>query len=243
MTAKPHKALVIGATGYTGRAIVPALRQRGVDTVAHVRSGSSGLQSLQALCAEVGARCVSTSWDQEAIHALFDREQPSVVFALLGTTRSKMREAQRAGEADDAVDYMAIDYGLTHRAFEASEQLEHPPRFVYLSAMGVGPGSRSAYMKARWAMEKVLRESSASWTIAQPGFITGPDREESRPMERIGATVFDGVLRTLGALGAKQLKHKYLSLDAQGLAEGLVHWGLDPAGHQRVVGTSELRRS
>ena len=197
---------------------------------------------MRALCESTQAEIVVSPWDASAIGALCQQIVPTVVFACLGTTRAKMREAKRQGHEAASAGYEAIDYGLTVMALDAVRDQTPPPRFVYLSAMGVKASSRNAYMAIRWRAEEAVRTSGVPYTIARPGFITGSDREESRPLERVAAVTSDGLLSVLGAFGARRLRRRYTSLDATSLAEGLLHWALAEEGLDRVVENEELRR-
>jgi hypothetical protein len=80
------------------------------------------------------------------------------------------------------------------------------------------------------------------YVIARPSFITGPDRRESRPGERIAAKVTDRVLALAGHLGAASLRDRYVSMSARTLARALVAFAFDEAESELVVETEELRR-
>ena len=127
---------------------------------------------------------------------------------------------------------MLIDAGIA---------LSTPPRFVYLSALGVSENSLGAYMKARWKAEERLKKSSLPYTIIQPCFITGTDRQENRPLERMGAVIGDAVLSALSLVGGQTLKAKYESIDAKTLAQAMVRLGLDPAAENTIATSDSLR--
>jgi hypothetical protein len=86
---------------------------------------------------------------------------------------------------------------------------------VYLSAAGVRGDSGNASMRAR------------GLPIARPSFITGPDRDESRPLERVSAAVNDVMLATLSSPGASRLRDRYRSTDNTILAAALVRLAPD----------------
>jgi uncharacterized protein YbjT (DUF2867 family) len=234
-----NRAFVAGATGYTGRAVVEVLRGRGIDTIAHVRPDSSRLAEFTARFEGQGARVDSTPWEAEAIAQTLLREQPTIVFALLGTTRSRARSEGMAAQQA----YARVDFGLTKWLIDGAAKLEPRPRFVYLSAAGVRADATNAYVAARARCEAALRESDLPWTIARPSFITGSDRDENRPLERIGAAVGDGVLAFAGLLGGGRLRERYRSTDATTLAKGLVRVGLDPAFERKLAQSEDLRQS
>ena len=227
---------VAGATGYTGRHLVRLATERSDLRVhAHVRPDSPELTRWRDHFGVNGAKVDMTPWDEtrmaERIHAV----GPDVVFALLGTTRERGRRADHSD--DDATDetYEAVDYGLTSMLLAACRAAGHSPKFVYLSAMGVREGTRNTYLAARAKLEMELRESALPHVIARPAFVSGSDREERRPLERIAARATDTLLGALTALGLSQLEENYASLDGATLAHALLSLGLDP----RVQGVFE----
>ncbi len=231
------RAFVAGATGYTGRATVAALRERGIETVAHVRPDSPRLPEFRAQFEALGADVDVTPWEPEAMAASLRRWQPSLVFALLGTTRKRARgEGMAATQA-----YARVDYGLTRWLVDAAAACGSRPRFVYLSAIGVRPDARNPYFAARARAEAALRDSGLPWTIARPAFITGADRQEPRAAERAAAVVGNAALAVVGLLGGGRVRDRYRSMDATVLARGLVRVALDPAFVDRVVLPEALR--
>ena len=232
------KAFVAGATGYTGRAIVERLCELGVPTVAHIRPGSSALAKLQGYFEGLGATVDTTPWKLDALKITFEEHTPSYIFATLGTTKKRAgSEGMAATEA-----YERVDYGLTAMLLSAAASIQPPPRFVYLSSLGATENTRNAYLKARAKVEAELKAGSVPYTIARPSIITGDDRDEDRPGERIAATVLDGALGVLGALGAKGLRDTYSSLTGVELAHGLVAAALDPTCEGQIVDAEALRR-
>ncbi len=230
-------AFVAGATGYTGREVVRALRARGVETAAHVRPDSASLAAWRERFAGQGASLDTTPWEPAAMAETLRRLRPDLVFALLGTTRARGRVAAARGAVDT---YESVDYGLTRLLLDAAVAAGHGPRFVYLSSVGVGPGSRNPYLAVRARLEADLRASGLPFTIARPSFITGPDRDEDRPMERLGAGAVDAVASALGALGLRSVE-RWRSTTPGTLAGALVRLALDPAAAGRVVESEALR--
>lgn len=236
MTVTTPVAFVAGATGYTGRSVIEELRRRGVAAVAHVRPDSPRLRHWRERLESLGAVVDTTPWDEDALAAALARIAPTVVFALLGTTRRRMRRTH--GDS-----YATVDYGLTAMLLRAVGRAVPSARFVYLSAIGVSRHARGEYLRARWQLEQELRASGVEWLIARPAFISGPDRDDTRPLERIAAVAIDGVLRLAAALGASGLRARYASLDAHTLARGLVQHALEPASGRHVLWPEELRRA
>jgi len=237
VTESDPVAFVAGATGYTGREVVAALRERGVRTVAHVRPDSARLAEFRDRFTALGAELDTTAWEPDALVETFRRLHPTHVFALLGTTRSRARhEGMSAQQA-----YARVDYGLTKWLVDAALAIGGTQRFVYLSAAGVNERSKNGYIAARARTEQCLRGSGLPYTIARPSFITGPDRDDERPLERIGGVVVDGMLAVAGALGADKLRDRYRSTTAAILARGLVRVAFEPAWSNRIADSEDLR--
>ena len=236
MDTSPLSAFVAGATGYTGRAVVKRLRALDVTTYAHVRPNSPSLDRHRASFETLGAKVVSPAWEEEAIAETIRQLAPTHIFCLLGTTAGRAKRERKAGQ--EGLMYEAVDYGMTKMVIDAASSIDPLPTLVYLSAMGVGskrPSNR--YMRARWQVEQALGESSLPWIVARPAFISGPDREEWRPSERIGAIITDGLLR----LGGQRLRNRFGSLSAEDLAEGLVYHALERAERRVVLDAEALR--
>ncbi|MGE0788794.1 MAG: NAD(P)H-binding protein [Sandaracinaceae bacterium] len=230
--ASDGPAFVAGATGLTGRAVVRHLRARGIETHAHVRPDSRDLDAWRERFEADGAIVDTTAWDEAAMRESLARIAPTIVFALLGTTRKRM--------AASGGSYETIDYGLSALLRRAAEACGSDPRFVYLSSLGASEGTRNPYLAARVKMERELREGSIPYTIVQPSFITG-DRDESRLGESVGAAVANGALAVLGAFGAKTTRDRYRSITGDALGAAMVECALDPAKANAVVRTEDLR--
>jgi len=210
---------VAGASGYTGREVVRECRARGLETVAHIRPDSRSLEQWRERFTELGARVDTTPWTLPAMRATLAALQPAQVYSLLGTTRARGKSKTGSAVADD---YESVDYGLSVMLLEAAVRCGREPRFVYLSAMGAGGRVLNAYMDVRKRVEAAISGSGLPYVIARPGFITGSDRDEWRAGERIAATISDGALKLLGALGAKRLAHRYVSMTGAELGAAMV---------------------
>mgnify|MGYP002780867255 CR=1 FL=1 len=238
MSPAPSPAFVAGAPGYVGQAVVRRLRALGAEVHAHVRPDSPRLADWRVRFTALGAHVDATPWDEDAMTATLARVRPAAVFALLGTTRARGRTAP--GDT-----YESVDYGLTallRRAAErAARETGAAPRFVYLSAAGVADDTRNAYLAARARVERELRGGTLPWTVARPSFITGPDRAESRPAERIAAAATDALLAPVALLGGRRLADRWRSTTADELAAALVRLAGDPAEVGQVLEGDALR--
>lgn len=237
-----QRAWVAGATGYTGQAVVRTLREHGIETVAHVRPDSKDLQAWTERFASLGARTVSCAWQPDALTAAMQQARPTLIFALLGTTAARAKALAATGKDAAAESYEAVDYRLTRMLLDAALTLQPRPRFVYLSSMGAQSPGPVAYLRVRHRMEAELRASGIEARIARPAGITGPDRPEDRPGERVSAAITDLGLGALAAMGIRGPRARYGSMDAATLARGLVRCALDPAGSPVVVDAAALRQ-
>lgn len=233
-------AFVAGATGYTGREVVAALRARGVTTIAHIRPGSGSGARLGAGFRAQGAVVDETPWEPDAMRATLARHRPTLVFALLGTTRAR---AKREGLA---APYAEVDYGLTKILLDAAVAAaaagaDLPPRFVYLSAIGARENTGNAYVAVRGRLEREIAESGLPHLLVRPAFITGSDREEARPAERIAGVMSDALLRLSSALTRQDWFDRYGSLTGKSLAEGMVAVALEANGPREVADVGRLR--
>jgi uncharacterized protein YbjT (DUF2867 family) len=206
--------------------------------VAHVRPDSSRVEEWRQRFETAGAAVDTTPWHDEEMMRTLLSLQPTHVFALLGTTRARRRAA---GAHRDEESYEAIDFGLTAMLIRAAVASGSRPRFVYLSSLGVQEHTTNPYLVARWRAESLLRASGLPFTIARPSFITGPGREESRPLERVSAAVVDVLAGAARIVGAGRLAGRVQSLTGAELAEGLVRHAFDPASEHVTLGAEELR--
>lgn len=232
------RAFVAGATGYTGRAVVRVLRQRGITTFAHVRGDSPSLERARADFTSLGAGTDTTPWSAVAMQTTLARIRPTHVFALLGITKKRARQRAAAGAPGES--YATVDYGLTALLLEATGRAAPDAVFVYLSSLGATTNTRNEYVRVRGRIEREIRESGLTALIVRPSFITGADREESRPTERAAAWVAGGLLRLAGAAGAGTLRQRFRARTASELAEAMVTLALRPAPGVRVVDGVDL---
>lgn len=234
-TERAYTAFVVGATGYVGRALIAELRRAGHGVVAHVRPGSPREAALATFAAQ-GAEVDRTPLASPALGARLAALAPTHIFLCHGTTKAS---AKREGLVDP---YEAVDVGVTRAVVDAARGLAgaDAPRLVHLSSMGAG--GRGAYLAARGRAEALVRASGLPFTLCRAPIVTGPDRDEDRPLERIGAAAFRVALAALGKLGLRRLAGRYSPMDARETAEGLVRSGFHHMTIDRVVLADELRR-
>lgn len=234
-------AFVAGATGLSGRHIVLHLVQRGSIAVAHVRPDSPRLTEWRDRFSSMGAIVDTSRWDLDAITQTIMERKPTLMFACLGTTRARAKDAARKGHDPSRETYDAVDVKMTEMLIAAARSAGSLSRFVYLSSIGAGPHARGSYLRARARVEQALIESGLPYTIVRPSFIVG-DRDEPRHEEKITAPVVDAALSLLGMLGGATVRDRYRSISGDMLADTMVSLALDPAWKNRIAQGEDLWR-
>jgi len=239
------RVLIVGSTGYTGRAVVQQLCRAKIHTVAHIRPDSPNRERKRAYFSQLGCTVDYTPWEADSFVDMLKRHQPTHVFSLLGTTKAKARRAAQAGKE---ATYESVDRDLSLLLLLAIEEVvEEQPihkqiRYLFLSSMGVTERSSNRYLQARAAVERHIQQMPFPWMIVRPSFISGPDRNERRPMERVGSIMGDAFLSTLSVMGIKQPYQQYGTLSGAQLATGLIAWALDPEAYRKILDTRAIRQ-
>jgi uncharacterized protein YbjT (DUF2867 family) len=219
------RALVIGATGYTGQAVVRELSRRGINTWAHVRPDSSRLEEWkEEFGALEGVTVTTAAWNNGPIRQALNKIQPTHIFLQLGTTKKREKEGTSSAVADN---YEAVDYGLTHMVIEEAKNASVSPRILYLSSIGAKENTSNDYLRARGRIEAELAASDLSWVAVRASFISGQDREDSRPMERVGAVLTGSALKLARMVGARSLDERYQPRSSSDVARLLVDFAFD----------------
>jgi len=222
------RMLVVGATGYVGRDVVSAAMAAGHAVIAHVRPASASGDRASAEFAARGVRVIRTPWTGEAWRHALEVEAPERIFLLLGTFAGRARTARSGGgDASQAT----VDLGLTILVLHAAQVGAPEAGVVYLSALGASP-TGNEYLKVRATVEAALARGSNPFTLVRPSFITGPDRVESRPGERVGAILADAAGSMLRLVGRRGLAARLGSITGGDLAAILVGLAAAPLDRQ-----------
>jgi uncharacterized protein YbjT (DUF2867 family) len=149
-------------------------------------------------------------------------DTPDVALCCLGTT---MRKAG-SRKAFRNVDYSAV-VGFAEAAHRKGART-----FIHVSALSANPTSRVFYCAVKGqAEEAVARIRFESVYAFRPSMLEG-EREESRPLERVGLAV----MRALGPrLG------KYQPTPVEALVKAMVAAAKDPAPGSHVVEADAIR--
>jgi uncharacterized protein YbjT (DUF2867 family) len=219
------RVLVIGATGYVGRSLVASAARAGHEVIAHVRPESPTGDRAAAQLVAAGARVVRTPWTGEAWYRYLEANPPDRIVLALGTTSSRARAASRTGGADAS--QSAVDLGLTMMLVNAARTAAPETGLVYLSALGAS-ATGNEYLRVRATVEAALSGGPNPFTVVRPSFITGPDRGESRPVERIGAFLGNSLTALLRMGGNRRRAAKLASISGPDLASILVGLASEP---------------
>jgi NADH dehydrogenase len=155
--AGTRRIFLTGATGFVGRALIPALRAHGYAVRCLVRRGSEpDLRGLEAIERVEGDVLSPASLERDmagcdtVVHLVgIIREQP----AMLAT-------------------FERIHTQGTVNVLEAAAATG-VRRYLHMSALGVRPGARARYHQTKWAAEEAVRASPIPWTIFRPSIIYG----------------------------------------------------------------------
>lgn len=208
------KAIVIGATGATGRELVDLLLKddRFGEVVALTRKGHFSPHNK--------LKEVVIDFDKIQDYSSF--VQGDIAFSCLGTT------VKIAGSkaAQWRVDH---DYQL---AFANICHANAVPKFVLLSAVGVDENSLFFYNKMKGTLEtKVKQIPFQHLTIVQPSLIMRPNSD--RPMEILGGRVLS-FLNKLGLLTG------YRAITTKELAKSLILFGTEQTKTLEIVTVKEI---
>ena len=156
-----EKLVVVGATGYIGKAVVKEAVRRGYPTTAVVRDASAAASEPKFQGAKIAQADVTNAGSLTVAGAPFAKGEVDVVVSCL---------ASRSGSKKDS---FAIDYQATLNCLNAAREAG-ARHFVMLSAFCVKSAERRdpyalQFQYAKKDMEEKLREQSdVSYSIVRP---------------------------------------------------------------------------
>ncbi|KAF5386359.1 hypothetical protein D9757_006665 [Collybiopsis confluens] len=198
--SSPQTALIVGATGQTGRYLLNQL----LASSHFSRVSEYGRRLVDLDSNATGKeRLEQKVIDFEKLDDGMKDGKWDVVFITLGTTK------KNAGSAEA---FEKIDREYVVNAARAAKSIDKPQRLVYLSSGGANPSSSFLYPRSKGLTELELASLGYQDTIVfRPGMLAGVDRPESRPLET-GARYITGLVETLaqamykaGVLGSANL--------------------------------------
>lgn len=193
------KAILIGATGATGKELLQLLLQDESIT------GVSALVRKPLLLQHAKLQTHVINFDRP--EQWQDFVKGDMAFSCLGTTL----KAAGSKEAQYKVDY---EYQL---AFARAASQNGVPRFILISAGMADPKSLVFYSRMKGELEEAIRALNfESLTILRPGLLSRPGSD------RAGEKVSESVLRFFNKLG---LLKKLAPLPVRKLAMLMLHYG------------------
>jgi uncharacterized protein YbjT (DUF2867 family) len=212
-----HDVFVTGATGYIGRALVPALLARGHTIRALVRPASA---------ARVAAGALPVVGDALDAASFRDAIAPADTFVHLVGTPHPSPFKGREFRAVDLVSIKAAVDAAVHAAVR---------HFIYLSVAHPAP-IMAAYIAVRKEGEALLRESGLRATIVRPWYVLGPGHYWPFAL----APLY-GVLERLPATRDMALRLGLVVLAE--MTATLVDAVENPPERERIIGVPEIARA
>jgi len=152
-----RRIFVTGATGFVGRAVIPALRAHGYAVRCLVRRGSElDLRGMEAIERVEGDVLSPDTLER-------DMAGCDTVVHLVGIIREDHATLSS---------FERIHTQGTINVLEAATATG-VRRYLHMSSLGTRPGARSRYHQTKWAGEEAVRASGLAWTIFRPSVIYG----------------------------------------------------------------------
>jgi nucleoside-diphosphate-sugar epimerase len=233
------RALVTGATGFVGSHLAEALRRRGDEVTALVRSP----RKAEAL-GPLGVRMVAGDLDDPGSLARAVEGQ-DVVFHIAGLVAARNESEFMRCNRDGTASLVAAASGAG------------APRFVLVSSMAAGGPAQvgrpltgteparpvTAYGRSKLAAESAVTTSALPWVVVRPPTVYGPrDREVFKlfRMARLGvAPVFGDGSQQLSAVHGADLANALVGAGTAASTVGKIYY----ACHPEVATSAEFVRA
>jgi uncharacterized protein YbjT (DUF2867 family) len=151
--------IVIGASGFLGKHVVRALRDKGCT----VRCSARDLSRVQRL-AEVGCETVRADIsDIASLQGALDGIQ--AVYISIHTLSPQTANATGQG-------FMDVEMTGLHNIVTACKA-QGVGRLIYITFLGTAPDAASEWIRGRWKAENFLLNSGLDVTVIRPGQIVG----------------------------------------------------------------------
>jgi uncharacterized protein YbjT (DUF2867 family) len=192
-------AIILGATGLTGRILLECL----LDDSRYQSIKLFSRSSCNIVHSKLEEHLVDL-FELEKVKDLFVADE---VFCCIGTTKAK---------TPDETLYLKIDYGIPVTVAKLCTQ-NGIDKFIVISALGANAESNIFYNKTKGRMEEdVLKEQIKHCYILQPSLISG-DRAELRFGEKLAKYIF----KVLNPFLVGSLK-KYRSIHPKTIVNSMV---------------------
>lgn len=204
-------AIILGASGLTGQELLRKLiideRYQTIKLFSRKKTENTSSKVIEI----VGNLLTLENFKED-----FNADE---VFVCIGTTAKK---------TPDKIMYKNIDFGIPASASKLAKE-NHIPTFIVVSAMGANAKSSVFYNKTKGEMEQaVLSEKIKHTYILRPSIIGG-NRNENRPMEKIGIAIF----KLLQPLMVGKLK-KYRIIEAENISKAMIYLANEKPGLQII---------
>lgn len=233
------KALVTGATGFVGGHLVEALRRRGDEVTALVRSpAKAGLLTPLNVRLVVG--------NLHSPDALADAlAGQDTVFHVAGLVAARNEAEFFHGNRDGTVNLVAAARrsGGNARLVLVSSMAAGGPAPKGMPLRGDEPAQPvTQYGRSKLAAEEAVRASGLAWSIVRPPLVYGPrDRELLRvfKLARLGVVpIFGDGTQELSAVYAPDLAEALIAMGTSDAVAGKIYY----ACHPEVFTSVELVR-
>jgi uncharacterized protein YbjT (DUF2867 family) len=202
-------AIILGATGLTGRLLLSKLVADDSYTSIKLFSRKASGNTAPKIKEFVG--------DMLQLEHFKNDFTADEVYCCIGTTSAKTK--------DRAV-YKAIDYGIPFAASKLAKE-NNIPTYLVVSAMGANSKSKIFYNRTKGEMEQaVLSQKIPNTYILRPSLILG-ERDEKRFGESLGAVLLK--LTNVVLIGGLK---KYRAIEADRIAAAMIQLALSkpPSG-------------
>lgn len=213
----PKRAIVIGATGLVGRAVVDLLLRdphyESVTIFTRQRIAQSSPKLLQRDFPKGAPRSADVQADD--------------FFCCLGTTIKK---------AGSQAAFRDIDFGLSF-SFAQAARVAGVNHMLLVSAMGADSHARIFYSRVKGALEAAIEDLHfPAFTIVRPSLLIGP-RQESRLGEKYG----DLLLKVLRPALRGPMRH-LRSVEGRDVAACLVAMAQNPSPGKKIILSGDIPR-
>ena len=208
-------AIILGATGLTGRLLLSKLIADDIYSGIKLFSRKASGNNSPKVEEFIGDILQLDHFQNEFI--------ADEVFCCIGTTSAKTKDRRV---------YKAIDYGIPYEASKLA-LANHIPTFIVISAMGANARSNIFYNRTKGEMEQAVLNQKIPYTyILRPSLILG-ERDEKRLGESLGAIL----LKITNVILTGRLK-RYRAIEADCIANAMLK--LAKSKHSSQIVNSDM---
>ncbi|WP_452229937.1 nucleoside-diphosphate sugar epimerase [Lacinutrix sp. MEBiC02404] len=212
-------AIILGASGLTGGILLQKLMED--DSYESIKLFSRS--KIEGLPNKV-TQFIGNLLKLEEFKPDFTADQ---VFCCIGTTAKKTPDKNL---------YKQIDYGIPVTAAKLSKE-NKIPTFLVISAMGASAKSSVFYNKTKGEMERdVLQQNVKNTFVLRPSIIGG-ERNEARPLEKIGLAVF----KVIQPLFIGKLK-EYKIIDPEDITQAMITLANSTSHAEVIITSNDIKR-